>query len=85
MTRQNKSRQLSAIRDFSGRHFDLLAGVLFTEAYCIFRAALIPYAIVEQGAKFVAHTNSHKFILHDNVWKAPGVQDVTERLRAVAL
>jgi hypothetical protein len=85
ITRHNKSRQLSAIRDFSGRHFDFLAGVLFTEEYAVFRAALIPYAIVEQRAKFVRHTNSHKFILHDDVWNAPGVQDVTDRLRAVAL
>jgi hypothetical protein len=85
ITRHNKSRQLSAIRDFAGRHFNFLAGVLFTEEYGIFRAALVPYAVVEQRAKFVAHTNSHKFILHDDVWKAPGVQDVTERLRAIAL
>jgi hypothetical protein len=84
LTRLSKSRQLSAIRDFAGRHFDFLAAILFTEEYAVFRAALVPYAVVEQRAKFVAHTNSHKFILHDDVWKAPGVQDVTERIRATA-
>jgi hypothetical protein len=31
MTRFNRSRQLSAIRDLEGAHFDLLAGVLFSE------------------------------------------------------
>ena len=85
MTRHNKSRQMSAIRDFAGRHFDFLAGVLFTEEYAILRAALIPYAVVEQRAKFVGHTNSHKFILHDDVWNLPGVRDVTDQLCAVAL
>jgi hypothetical protein len=85
MTRHNKSRQLSAIRDFAGHHFDFLAGLLFTEDYGVFRAALVPYAIVEQRAKFVAHTNSHKFIMHDDVWTASGVRDVTERLRAITL
>jgi hypothetical protein len=84
ITRHTKSRQLSAIRDLAGRHFDYLAGVLFTEEYRILRAALIPYAIVEQRAKFVEHTNSHKFILHDDVWTAPGVRDVTQKLTETA-
>jgi hypothetical protein len=85
ITRHNKSRQLSAIRDFPGRHFNFLAAILFTEEYGVLRAALVPYAIVEQRAKFIVRTNSHKFMLHDDVWKAPAVQDVTVRLRAVAL
>lgn len=85
MTSHNKSRQMSAIRDFGGRHFDFLAGVIFTEEYGVFRAAIIPYAVVEQRAKFVQHTNSHKFILHDDVWDAPDVRDATAELRAVAL
>jgi len=56
-----------------------------TEEYGVLRAALIPYAIVEQRATFVEHTNSHKFMLRDDVWNAAGVKDVTDRLRAVAL
>jgi hypothetical protein len=43
MTRHNKSRQLSGIRDFQGRHFDYLAGAVFMESYEVFRAAIIPY------------------------------------------
>ena len=84
MTRHSKSRQHSAIRDFAGRHFDYLAGVLFAEDYSVFRAALIPCPIVKERAKFVAHTNSHKFILHDDVWHAPGVRDVTPMLAEAA-
>jgi hypothetical protein len=84
MTRHSKSRQLSGIRDFQGRHFDFLAGVVFTETYEVLRAAIIPYVVVETRATFVAHTNSHKFILHDDVWTADGVRDVTADLRAVA-
>jgi hypothetical protein len=85
MTRHNKSRQLGAIRDFQGRHFEFLAGVIFSEDYAVQRAALIPYAVVEARAKFIAHTNSHKFLLHEDVWKADGVFDVTEKLRFVRL
>jgi hypothetical protein len=59
MTRHNKSRQLSAIRDLAG----LLAGVLLSEQYTVVRAAIIPRIVVEARAKFIAHTNSHKFML----------------------
>lgn len=60
-----------------------MAGVVFTETYQVFRAAIIPYAVVEARATFVSHTNSHKFILNDDVWSAEGVRDVTAELRAV--
>jgi hypothetical protein len=76
---------LSAIRDLGGGHFDLLAGVLFNEDYVVMRAALIPHAVAIERAKFVERTNSHRFLLHDDIWNAPGVRDVTAKLRAVKL
>lgn len=83
VTRFNKSRQLSALRDLGGGHFDFLAGVLFNEDYSVMRAALIPHAITMQQASFVKRTNSHRFLLRDSVWDAPDVNDVTAELRAV--
>jgi hypothetical protein len=83
ITRYNSSRQLSAIRDLAAEHFDFLAGVLFNEDYSIMRAALIPYAIALQRASFVERTNSHRFLLRDDIWNAPDVRDVTTELRAV--
>jgi hypothetical protein len=79
ITPRGRSRQLGAIRDLAGGHFDFLAGILFAENYSVYRAALIPHAVVIQRAAFVTRTNSHKFILHDDVWSAPGVDDVTDR------
>lgn len=84
VTRFNRSRQLSAIRDFDGAHFDYLAGVLFHEDFSVMRAALIPRTVVAGRAAFVQRTNSHKFLLHDDVWAAPDVRDVTAELRAVS-
>ena len=84
ITRYNNSRQLSAIRDLGGGHFDFIAGVLFNEHYTVMRAALIPHSIAVERATFVERTNSHKFLLHDDVWIAPGVRDVTTELRAVS-
>lgn len=83
ITRFNKSRQLSAIRDMAGSHFDYLAGVLFREDYTVFRAALVPHAVALTHATFVQHTNSHRFLLRDDIWRAAGVRDVTSELKAV--
>ncbi|KAA5802450.1 hypothetical protein F1654_10835 [Alkalicaulis satelles] len=80
--RRNSSRQLSAIRDLSSQHFDVLAGVIFDDDFRVVRAALIPREVVEARSKYIAHTNSHKFILRDDVWSAPDVQDVTAEIAA---
>ena len=79
--RYNRSRQLSAIRDVEG--FDALAAVLFDHQYRVSRAALIPGVVVRERLKFVGHTNSHKFILTDDVWEDRRVRDVTGDLQAV--
>lgn len=84
-TRYNNSRQISAIRDIHGEHFDFLAGVIFSEEYLVERAAIIPHGVVRARAVFVVRSNSYKFFLSDDVWDAPDVRDVTTELRAVTL
>jgi hypothetical protein len=85
LTRYSKSRQLSAIREMEGEKFDFLAGLLFSEDYSILKAAIIPHSVVLASATYVERTNSHRFLLRDNVWDLAGVVDVTAKLRAVAL
>ncbi len=80
--RRNPSRQLSAIRDLAGGHFDVLAGLIFDDDFRVIRAALIPRGVVEERSTYVSHTNSHKFILREDVWAAPGVRDVTAEVAA---
>ncbi len=46
ITRDNPSRQLSALRDLAKDNFDFLAGVLFAEDFGVIRAAIIPRAII---------------------------------------
>jgi hypothetical protein len=79
--RRNRSRQLSAIRDLGG--FDVLAAVLFDDDYRVTRAALVPAAVVRDHSTFSNHTNSHRFLLRDVTWDAPGVVDVTMQLREI--
>jgi hypothetical protein len=83
LTRHNKSRQLSEIRDLASGHFDFIAGVLFNEDHTVMRAALTPQSVAIEQAKFIEHTNSHKFMLRVDIWNAAGVREVTVELRAV--
>ncbi len=85
LTRQNNSRQLSAIRNLESAHFEFLAGVLFNEDFLVMKAALIPFHVVKDHAVFVKHTNGWKFVLRDSIWTLPGVEDITERLQQVEL
>ena len=84
VTARNPSRELGAIRDMSGQHFDYLAGLLFNEDFTIRRAALIPHAVVMDRGTHVKRSNSHKFLLLDDIWDAPDVRDVTDELTTAA-
>ena len=85
MTQHNDSRQMSAIRNLNDDHFDFLAAVIFTSNYKVYKAAVIPIDAVKKHSKFTPHTNSHRFILRDNIWDLPDVRDVTQELSFVKL
>jgi hypothetical protein len=84
-TKQNPSRQLSAIRGLKAKHFSFLAGVLFAEDFSVHRACLIPYETVKQLAVYREHVNAWILHLRDSVWSAPGVQDITEPILKVQI
>ena len=79
------SRQLSALRDIDGKHFDYVGAILFNMDYTVWRAAIIPYDIIRANVRRSPHTNSHLFFLGDQFWDEPNVRDVTEELRKVNL
>jgi hypothetical protein len=85
LTTSNGSRQLSAIRNLNRAGFDILAGVLFNKDYSIFRAALVPFARIQELSSHQNHTNSALFQLRDSVWDFSDVIDVTSQLRAFAV
>ena len=79
------SRQLSALRDIDGHHFDFVAAVIFNMDYTIWRAAIIPYKVIRENVRRSSHTNSHLFYLRDQIWDMQNVKDVTDKLRSVQL
>lgn len=60
----------------------MLAGVLFDDDFKVMKAALVPVGYVVERSIYIAHTNSNKFMLRDDVWTAPGVCDVTAEISA---
>jgi hypothetical protein len=80
---QDKSRQLGAIRNLTDKNkpFAVLAVVIFSEDYGVQGAALIPYEVVKKLAAEDSHVHGHRFLLRENVWKIPGVEDITQKLR----
>jgi hypothetical protein len=81
-TVKDKSRQLGAIRNLKDKPFDVLAVVIFSKNYGVQRAALIPWAVVDLLSERQKHTNSHRFLLRDDVWNKTEVRDVTKELCA---
>ena len=81
----NSSRQLSALRNLEDGGFDSLAGILFDSDYNILRAAIVPHGLVLSNSTYVAHANSHRFLLKDYIWEDETVLDVTNHIRKVFL
>ena len=81
LTRHGVSRQLGALRRLPDENFKYLAAVLFNEDFTVLRAALIPHQLVLEKSTYVEATNSWRFLLRDEIWEWPGVQDVTEILK----
>jgi len=59
ITPDNKSRQLSAIRSYDQKDFDVLAAVIFDENYNVIDAVLVPHNIIGKYARHSAHVNAH--------------------------
>jgi hypothetical protein len=62
ITENNRSRQLSVIRNLEKNDFDELIAVIFNEAFEIIEAYLIPHALISEYGSYRAHVNGH--ILH---------------------
>ncbi len=83
-TPENRSTQLSAIRNLAGNKFTYLLAILFDEEFNIERALRIHREAVRRHARFREHVNGHILTLKGAVLKDKGVEDVTTRLRAAA-
>jgi len=83
LTRHSSSHQLGVLRELDDKPFDFLAGVLFREDFQVLKACLLPLDQVRAHSKYIARTNSWRFILRDSAWSLPGAIDISSKLAAV--
>lgn len=80
VTPQNPSTELSAIRNLPQRPFDFLVAAVYRADFSVDYAAVVPYEVVVELAKYVKHTNAYRFLMKRTVLDDPRVTDVTSRL-----
>ncbi|MCH4565104.1 hypothetical protein MKP05_18565 [Halomonas sp. EGI 63088] len=78
VTPHNNSRQLSAIRKYAERDFDILAAVIYDESFNVIEALLIPYEVVGEYASYKEHVNAHILILKGAILADPRVRSIKE-------
>ena len=76
ITSGNKSRQLSAIRNLSGKEFDFLIGLVFDEKYNLLVAVQIPHEVVEEYAGYREYVNGHILHLREDILTDNRVKDI---------
>ena len=83
-TPENRSRQLSAIRDLDGAHFEFLVIVLFAPDFSVSQAFVVSAKQVKNAATYREHVNA--WILHarDSLFSQSGVRDITAQVRDAA-
>lgn len=83
ITRYRSSCQLGLLRELDDKPFDFLVGILFREDFQVLKACLLPIDQVHTHSKYIARSNSWRFILRDSVWSLPGAIDISAKLAAV--
>ena len=81
VTPSNKSKQLSAIRDIEGEHFNFLIAVVYNKDFEVILALKIPRSVVVAKSSYVKSTNSYKLLAEDSLKDEPGVEDIANLLR----
>jgi hypothetical protein len=82
LSRSNTSRQLSAIRDLVGAHFDFLVAVVLDPDCTVKMAVKVPHASVK--GRFSKHTNSHIVFADAKLLAADKAEDITRKVAKAA-
>lgn len=79
LTPQNKSTELSAIRNLPNRPFDFLVAVVYRSDFTVDYAAQVPYEVVLEQATYSKHINAYRFLMRRRVLEDARVTNVTAR------
>ena len=82
VTPKNNSRQLSAIRKYHEKDFDVLVAVIYDEDFNIIEAVQFPHEVIADYASYRAHVNAHILILKGPILSDPRVISILETLQS---
>ena len=80
-TKENQSRQLSAIRKYDEQDFDELIAVFFNENFTIKEVYRMPHKIIGKYAKYRSHPNAHVLIMQGPILEDPDVEEISHKFR----
>lgn len=83
VTRDNPSRQLSAIRNLDAAVFDFLAAVIFDENFSVVDAVILPHAVVGEYGSYRAHVNAHVLHVRGSLMKDSRVIDFRDQVEPI--
>ncbi|CAH6812731.1 conserved hypothetical protein [Vibrio chagasii] len=82
VTPKNQSRQLSAIRNYEEKDFDVLVAVIYDENFDIIEAVQCPHEVIADYATYRSHVNAHILILKGPVLSDSRVQSIASKLKS---
>ncbi len=79
LSKKNGSRQLSAIRDIDGEHFDFVVAVIYNAPFEVMQVLKIPREVIKRSGVFRKHTNSYTVYADAKMAGHDGVEDITNK------
>ncbi len=83
VTPKNNSRQLSAIRKYEEKDFDVLVAVIYDENFNVIEAVQFPYEVVADYAIYRSHVNAHILTLKGPILSDPRVISIVSQLKSL--
>lgn len=80
VTRFNRSRQLSVIRNYDAKEFDWLIAVIFDEDYKILNAYLVPHESIGKYCAHREHVNGRVVVMDGHIVRDECVIEIADRL-----
>lgn len=80
VTPKNNSRQLSAIRKYEDKDFDVLVAVIYDESFNVIEAVQFPHEVVADYASYRPHVNAHILSLKGAILNDPRVINIMSKI-----
>lgn len=82
VTQKNNSRQLSAIRKYEEKDFDVLVAVIYDQHFNVIEALYFPHEVVADYATYRSHVNAHILTLKGAILHDPRVTSLMSKLNS---